>query len=159
VAPPPAPRPPPTSNSSSSWKPFAWLSGNSSGNKGRGSKSSSKMQQPVRLLFNLVMLFFLMRLWPMGGRLGLGESETLVMSVPFSEFVRRVRHDDVSSVSVDGLHISFSLKPGSLTLPGEERGRSWGAPWGLLQLGAAGWRRLCFSGAVAAAAQAFPQQF
>jgi hypothetical protein len=64
------------------------------------------------------MLFFLMRLWPLGGRLGLGESETLVMSVPFSEFVRRVRHDDVSTVSVDGLHVSFSLKPGSITLPG-----------------------------------------
>jgi hypothetical protein len=69
-------------------------------------------------VFNLLMLFFLMRLWPLGGRLGLGESETLVMSVPFSEFVRRVRHDDVSTVSVDGLHVSFSLKPGSITLPG-----------------------------------------
>jgi len=76
------------------------------------------MQQPVRLLLNLVMLFFLMRLWPMGGRLGLGESETLVMSVPFSEFVRRVRHDDVQTVSVDGLHVTFNLKPGSLSLPG-----------------------------------------
>lgn len=110
VSPPPAPRPPPTNNS---WKPFAWFN-----NKGRGSKGGSKMQQPVRLLLNLVMLFFLMRLWPMGGRLGLGESETLVMSVPFSEFVRRVRHDDVQTVSVDGLHVTFNLKPGSLSLPG-----------------------------------------
>jgi hypothetical protein len=92
--------------------------------------------QPVRLVLNLIMLFFLMRLWPMGGRLGLGESETLVMSVPFSEFVRRVRHDDVNTVSVDGLHISFSLKPGSLSLPGEldlavacACIRTWGCAW------------------------------
>lgn len=47
----------------------------------------------------------------------MGESETLVMSVPFSEFVRRVRHDDVQTVSVDGLHVTFNLKPGSLSLP------------------------------------------
>jgi hypothetical protein len=65
------------------------------------------------------MLFFLMRMWPVGGRMGLGEGETLVMSVPFSEFIKRVKHDDVQSVAVDGMHISFSLKPSSLALPGE----------------------------------------
>eukprot|EP00775_Hariotina_reticulata_P009472 gene9472-9637_t len=58
-----------------------------------------------------------MRLWPVGGRLGMGESETLVVNVPFSEFIKRVKHDDVQSVAVDGLHISFSLKPTSLGLP------------------------------------------
>lgn len=117
VPPPPAPRPQPTNNSSG-WNPLTWFNkGNS-----RGKKNNNKAQQPLRLVFNLLMLFFLMRLWPLGGRLGLGESETLVMSVPFSEFVRRVRHDDVSTVSVDGLHVSFSLKPGSIALPG-----GWGA--------------------------------
>jgi hypothetical protein len=78
----------------------------------------------VRLLLNLLMLFFLMRMWPVGGRMGLGEGETLVMSVPFSEFIKRVKHDDVQSVAVDGMHISFSLKPSSLALPGEQS-RMW----------------------------------
>lgn len=36
--------------------------------------------------------------------------------MPFSEFVRRVRANDVSSVSVDGLDIHFSLKPDSSLL-------------------------------------------
>ncbi|WIA09703.1 hypothetical protein OEZ85_009088 [Tetradesmus obliquus] len=63
-----------------------------------------------------------MRMWPMGGRMGLGEAETLVMSVPFSEFIKRVKHDDVASVAVDGLHISFSLKPSSLALPEPPQG-------------------------------------
>jgi hypothetical protein len=94
------------------------MRGSKGSSSGRGSKEGNKVQQPLRLLLNLIMLFFLMRLWPLGGRLGLGEAETLVMSVPFSEFVRRVRHDDVHTVSLDGLHISFTLKPGSLTLPG-----------------------------------------
>ena len=49
----------------------------------------------------------------------MGESETLIVNVPFSEFIKRVKHDDVQSVAVDGMHISFSLKPTSLGLPGE----------------------------------------
>jgi hypothetical protein len=81
--------------------------------------SSLKPQQPVRLVLNLLMLFFLMRMWPVGGRVGLGEGETLVMSVPFSQFIKRVKQDDVQSVAVDGMHISFSLKPSSLALLGE----------------------------------------
>jgi hypothetical protein len=39
------------------------------------------------------------------------------LQVPFSEFIRRVKHDDVRTVSIDGLQISFSLKPNSLQLP------------------------------------------
>uniref|UniRef100_A0A383V3V6 AAA+ ATPase domain-containing protein n=1 Tax=Tetradesmus obliquus TaxID=3088 RepID=A0A383V3V6_TETOB len=96
-----------------SWKPLAWL---------QRFGSSLKPQQPVRLALNLLMLFFLMRMWPIGGRMGLGEAETLVMSVPFSEFIKRVKHDDVASVAVDGLHISFSLKPSSLALPEPPQG-------------------------------------
>ncbi|WIA29776.1 hypothetical protein OEZ86_012250 [Tetradesmus obliquus] len=96
-----------------SWKPLAWL---------QRFGSSLKPQQPVRLALNLLMLFFLMRMWPMDGRMGLGEAETLVMSVPFSEFIKRVKHDDVASVAVDGLHISFSLKPSSLALPEPPQG-------------------------------------
>lgn len=93
-----------------SWSPLAWL---------QRVTASWRPQQPVRLLLNMLMLFLLMRLWPVGGRLGMGESETLVVNVPFSEFIKRVKHDDVQSVAVDGLHISFSLKPTSLGLPGE----------------------------------------
>lgn len=91
-------------------RPSAWLQRLTAG---------LKPQQPVRLLINLLMLFFLMRIWPVGGRLGLGEGETVVVSVPFSEFIRRVKHDDVQSVAIDGLHINFSLKPHSNSLPGE----------------------------------------
>eukprot|EP00878_Enallax_costatus_P018327 GHUV01019288.1.p1 GENE.GHUV01019288.1~~GHUV01019288.1.p1 ORF type:complete len:345 (+),score=69.17 GHUV01019288.1:331-1365(+) len=76
-----------------------------------------KPAQPIRLLVNLLMLFFVMRIWPVGGRLGLGEAETVVVTVPFSEFIKRVRHDDVQTVAMDGMHISFSLKPSSITLP------------------------------------------
>eukprot|EP00879_Flechtneria_rotunda_P020150 GHRR01021191.1.p1 GENE.GHRR01021191.1~~GHRR01021191.1.p1 ORF type:complete len:226 (+),score=47.44 GHRR01021191.1:919-1596(+) len=98
-------------SSRSSWL-FAWLQRISAG---------FKPLQPSRLLLNVLMLMFLMRLWPVGGRLGMAESETLVVHVPFSEFIRRVKHDDVRSVAVDGLHISFSLKPGSLELSGEQQ--------------------------------------
>lgn len=82
--------------------------------------SSLKPQQPLRLLLNLLMLFFLMRIWPVGGRLGLGEGETVVISVPFSEFIKRVKHDDVQTVAIDGMHINFALKPSSIALPGEQ---------------------------------------
>jgi hypothetical protein len=131
--------------------------------RGRGGQQPSWLQrafggvqitQPWRIVLNVVALFLLIRLWPVGGR-GLGgrpESITLQVGgegggggggvrigfaaaapavacrrrptyalhaaaqVPFSEFVRRVRANDVSSVSVDGLDIHFSLKPDSSLL-------------------------------------------
>ncbi|KAI8474959.1 MAG: hypothetical protein J3K34DRAFT_489397 [Monoraphidium minutum] len=78
--------------------------------------SGVQVSAPWRVLLNVMALFFLVRLWPMGGR-GLGaRPESVNLQVPFSEFVRRVRANDVSSVSVDGLDIAFSLKPGSSLL-------------------------------------------
>ncbi|GBF89670.1 ATP-dependent zinc metalloprotease FTSH, chloroplastic-like [Raphidocelis subcapitata] len=72
--------------------------------------------QPWRLLLNVMALFFLIRLWPVGGK-GLGaRPDSITLQVPFSEFVRRVRANDVASVSVDGLDINFALKPGSSLL-------------------------------------------
>jgi hypothetical protein len=62
------------------------------------------------------MLFFLMRLWPMGGRMGMSDNESVVIQVPFSEFVRHVKNNDVQTVSIDGLGINFGLRPGSLKL-------------------------------------------
>ena len=50
------------------------------------------------------------------------DSEAVVVQVPFSEFVRRLKHNDVQSVSIDGLHINFGLKPGSLLLENTPRG-------------------------------------
>jgi hypothetical protein len=104
-APQPQASPPPqrraASNRDSGWRsPLAWLTGNSSGSKGssgrgkRGGKGSEKKGiSPLRLLLNGLMLFALLRLWPLGGGRGLfglgGEPEIVVVTVPFSEFVRR----------------------------------------------------------------------
>jgi hypothetical protein len=63
----------------------------------------------VRLVLNGLMLLLLVRLWPLGGggggRLGWGggEAEPVLVTVPFSEFLRRVKHDDVYSMSVGAL--------------------------------------------------------
>lgn len=64
----------------------------------------------------------LMRLWPMGGRGGLNDNDNVVVQVPFSSFVNRVKNDDVQSVAIDGLHITFALKPGSLLLKNPSEG-------------------------------------
>jgi hypothetical protein len=45
---------------------------------------------------------------------------THLPQVPFSEFVRRVKHGDVRSVAIDGVSINFALKPNALQLPGAE---------------------------------------
>lgn len=57
-------------------------------------------------------------LWPMGGRLNLAESDSLVVPVAFSEFIRRVKNDDVRSVFSDGASLSFTVKPTSSLLAG-----------------------------------------
>jgi len=54
-----------------------------------------------------------------GGSAGHGGVRDASSERPLSEFIKRVKHDDVQSVAVDGLHISFSLKPTSLGLPGK----------------------------------------
>jgi len=41
-----------------------------------------------------------------------------VVQLPFSEFVQRVKQNEVSSVSIDGPQVNFSLKPSSTLLQG-----------------------------------------
>lgn len=64
----------------------------------------------------------LCRLWPLGGRLNLADSESLVVPVAFSEFIRRVKTDDVQSVFTDGSQLVFAVKPSSTLLQGVPEG-------------------------------------
>lgn len=77
----------------SGWNPLSWLSRLSGDLKSSGG--------PLRILSNLVFLWLLMRIWPIGGgRAGIGQQEdSVVVQVPFSEFVRRARVNEVHSVS------------------------------------------------------------
>jgi len=85
--------------------------------------SNMKLQTPLRILFNVVVLYVLMRIWPIGGRSGLGgEPDHVVVQVPFSEFVRRIKQDEVQSVSVDGLQLNFALRPTSPLLAARPEG-------------------------------------
>lgn len=42
-----------------------------------------------------------------------GDSDSVVVQVPFSEFIRRIKLNEINSVSIDGAHINFALKPSS----------------------------------------------
>jgi len=86
---------------------LAWLRG-----------ASSKLQVPLRLVFNVSALFLLMRVWPngLGGRAALGDSAGIVQ-LPFSEFVKRAKLNEVHTISVDGTHVAFSLRPNSNLQP------------------------------------------
>ena len=48
--------------------------------------------------------------------MGAGENENVVVQVPFSEFVRRVKKDEIHTVYLDGLHVNFGLRPSSSAL-------------------------------------------
>jgi hypothetical protein len=74
--------------------------------------------QPGRIILNLALLFFLMRLWPLGGR-GASEAATVTVTAPYSEFMRQVNANEVKAVSVDGVHLTYTLRP-----PFEERQRN-----------------------------------
>lgn len=88
----------------------------------------------MRILFNVTMLYLLMRMWPVGGRAGLdmaGSSrspEAVSINVPFSEFIRRAKANEVQSVMMDGMHVSFTPRPStelmslSKSLEGQVRG-------------------------------------
>jgi len=59
-----------------------------------------------------------MRLWPLGGR-GASEAATVTVTAPYSEFMRQVNANEVKAVSVDGVHLTYTLRP-----PFEERQRN-----------------------------------
>ncbi|CAD7702088.1 unnamed protein product [Ostreobium quekettii] len=101
-----------------SGRPWSWI--------GRLA-SKVRLEQFVMLLFNIQLLFFLLRLWPLGGRARVGDPQAVSVHVPFSEFVARVRGNDVEAVQMDGPEMSFSLRPSSKALreapEGAESGR------------------------------------
>ncbi|KAF5831581.1 hypothetical protein DUNSADRAFT_12937 [Dunaliella salina] len=57
----------------------------------------AKQLTPGRVLFNLAVFWVLLRVWPING-----VQEQHVVQLPFSEFVQRVKQNEVSSVSIDG---------------------------------------------------------
>ena len=64
------------------WRPWGWLS---------RLATTLSLAQPLRIVLNLALLFFLIRLWPLGGRINSAEnSQSIVVVVPFSEFMQQV---------------------------------------------------------------------
>lgn len=65
--------------------------------------------------FACAVVYLLMRVWPVGGGGGMGgaRQDSLVVQLPFSEFVSRARADEVHSVAIDGPHINFALRSNS----------------------------------------------
>ncbi|KAG2446832.1 hypothetical protein HYH02_008392 [Chlamydomonas schloesseri] len=66
----------------------------------------------MRIGFNMLVLFALMRLWPAGGR-GMDGADEAIIKMPYSDFVRCAKVNEVEMVTVDGLKVFFSLKPSS----------------------------------------------
>jgi hypothetical protein len=79
-------------------------------------------QQPLKLVLNVAFAFFLLRLWPMGSRNGFNDADSLVVPVPFSEFVRRVKENDVRTVTMDGLQVNYALRATSPLLANPPQG-------------------------------------
>lgn len=91
-----------------SWQPWSWI--------GR-LVSKLRLEPLVMLLFNIQLLFFLLRLWPVGGRgSGMAEAQAVNLQVPFSEFVGRVKTNEVDAVQMDGAEITFTVRSGSKLL-------------------------------------------
>mmetsp|Transcript_33919 Transcript_33919/g.96089 ORF Transcript_33919/g.96089 Transcript_33919/m.96089 type:complete len:439 (+) Transcript_33919:200-1516(+) len=87
------------------WRPWGWLS---------RLANTLSLAQPLRIVLNLVLLFFLIRLWPMGGRMNNSDNaQSIVVVVPFSEFMQQVKSNDVQAVTVDGVNLSYTLRPNS----------------------------------------------
>ena len=64
------------------WRPWGWIS---------QLLSTLSLGQPLRVLLNLGLIFLLIRLWPLGGKTSNTEgSQSVVVVVPFSEFMRQV---------------------------------------------------------------------
>ncbi|KAI3426962.1 hypothetical protein D9Q98_006906 [Chlorella vulgaris] len=76
-------------------------------------------QQLFRLGVNALMLYFVMRFWPVPSKLAqLGQMDTLSVQVPFSDFVNQVKKNEVNRVIVDSSanNLVYSLRPSSATL-------------------------------------------
>ena len=67
----------------------------------------------LRFVLNLAFLVLLTRLLPTSGRFTWNDhvSDHVVVSVPFSDFVRRIERDHVQDVEIDGSHHTFTLRP------------------------------------------------
>eukprot|EP00884_Botryococcus_braunii_P002352 jgi/Botrbrau1/12117/Bobra.0186s0035.1 len=85
------------------WGPWSWI---------KQKASSIKAQLSLRVVFNVMMLFLLMRLWPIGGRSPVGDPSH-TWEVPFSEFIQRIRTNEVSAVAIDDRRFTFTVKKGS----------------------------------------------
>ncbi|GLC33743.1 hypothetical protein PLESTM_000106500 [Pleodorina starrii] len=70
-------------------------------------------QLPLRIAFNVAVLFALMRLWPAGRGAGGEVSEEAILKMPYSDFVRCAKSNEVEAVTVDGLKVFFSLRSSS----------------------------------------------
>eukprot|EP00210_Caulerpa_lentillifera_P008342 g7956.t1 len=90
-----------------SWTPWSWIT---------RLATHLRLEQLVLLLFNIQLLFFLLRLWPLSGKTGQNQPQTVNISVPFSEFVTRVKSNDVDGVVMDGQEMTFTLRPNSRLL-------------------------------------------
>ncbi|GIM12948.1 hypothetical protein Vretimale_16132, partial [Volvox reticuliferus] len=75
--------------------------------------SLPQAQLPLRIAFNVAVLFALMRLWPAGRGAGGDVSEEAVLKMPYSDFVRCAKGNEVELVTVDGLKVFFTLRNSS----------------------------------------------
>eukprot|EP01026_Neomeris_dumetosa_P000122 TRINITY_DN100313_c0_g1_i1.p2 TRINITY_DN100313_c0_g1~~TRINITY_DN100313_c0_g1_i1.p2 ORF type:complete len:294 (+),score=19.68 TRINITY_DN100313_c0_g1_i1:84-884(+) len=71
----------------------------------------AKFYQPIRVIFNAMVFFFLLRLFPIAGQHPLFSNPALEhRRQPFSEFMKNVRNNEVESVSVDGETIHYWVR-------------------------------------------------
>ncbi|PSC75856.1 ATP-dependent zinc metalloprotease FTSH 9, chloroplastic [Micractinium conductrix] len=87
----------------------SWLSRLAAGIKG---------QQPLRIVLNLMMIFLLLRFWPVPnghGHAPLGQVEPVTVQVAFSEFVKQIQKNEVKRVVIDSSSstFTFALRPSS----------------------------------------------
>ena len=69
---------------------------------------------PLRFVINIMALFFLMRFWPVPSNQNpLGRPDAIKVKVAYSEFLKSVKKNEISKLVVDGVRISYILKPSS----------------------------------------------
>ena len=150
----PPSHPPPRRNrhslrgSSSPWTPPAWTQG-------------PRAQMALRVAFNVLTFYLLMRIWPFGGGLRVGEEGStppnadgakevsVKLEVPFSDFVRNVKHNEVRrGRGKDGTHWSaLSAEAVGRNLPISHDAGGWPPPDVIKQGGSCytcRWRRWFF---------------
>ena len=62
------------------------------------------------ILLNVLGVCLLMRMWPLHGKNPLGDAQTGSVQVPFSTFVQHTNQRQISAVTVDGTHLTYSLR-------------------------------------------------